>query len=111
MNENQLAGVQQKALEIESFPEIGVMAGFSVGRVTDQWMTDVFQMTSDLVASTGQRLDFKQGIACRGIAVDSIRPFDRGDKPDLCSCFLVCSGLRPRSVCRVVLFLNRVIDQ
>jgi len=86
-----------------------VVRAFAVGGVADDRVMNVFQVPSELVATTVFRREFHESVAGRRVVVDRNRQFDGGESTQM------CHGRLQRCVlerCRVVIeCLERMVDR
>ena len=59
-----------------------MVAAAAVGGVADDRMVGVLHVAAQLVAAAGDRLQFHQGVARTGVALDRVRQLDRGQAPE-----------------------------
>ena len=73
MVESEFNTGQQQALATELFGEEAVVTAFPVRGITDDRVGNVLQVTADLMAPAGNRLDLQQRVTAAWIAIDGKR--------------------------------------
>ena len=61
---------KQHTVAAKLFSKISVVAPFAMGGIADDRVSDMLQMAPDLVAPTGYRFSFNQGVAATRIAIN-----------------------------------------
>jgi thiamine monophosphate synthase len=74
---------QQQAIAVQMFSKVAVVPSFAIGCITDDRVGDVFEVTPDLVAPTGNRFQLDKGVTTAWIAVDFDREFDFRQRPEM----------------------------
>ena len=83
MVEGHAGAGQQQAIAVQMFGKVAVVPSFAIGGIADDRVGDVFEVTPDLVAPTGNRFQLDKGVTTAWIAVDFGREFDFRQRPEM----------------------------
>lgn len=83
MTKPQCRGRQQQPMAPEMVPEEPVVDAHAVFGVADDGVTEVAHVAAELMAATGPGVEFDQGIAGRGVSVNGVGKFGRGQTPEI----------------------------
>ena len=96
----------------ELFLKQAVVSAFAVGGIADDRMGDVFEVPAQLVAASGFRFEFKQGVATRRIAINPVGKFNRRQAPVAGDCVLrFAAAIWCAEFVVVVLTGERMVDR
>ena len=110
MGEGKFGGMEEQPRTVQLLAEEAVVASFAVIDVSHQRVEDMFKVAADLVAPSGERHCFQQGVAAGGVAADGKGEFDCCQAAKGGDCGLRLLPFPAVRVVAILLLQQRVVD-